>query len=259
MHLVYFDESGNSGNNLNDSEQPMFVLGALIVPEACWQAVEADLEAPVEEYFPDIAASGAEIHAGDLRASRGCFKGIAVPERVAMRDAWLTVGQKYRLKFVYRSIEKKRYQRWMHETFGVGIAINPHVAAFPLVSMVVNSYLAGQKALGMFISDENKEIVRDIEKSIRQLRIASGPLRLSQIIEKGFFIDSAKSRVLQLCDMCVLHARKKEEAQIGIPLKPIDVEGVKLLEPLVLRGNEQIWDVIAWLKEERQKGGAEAK
>ncbi len=59
--------------------------------------------------------------------------------------------------------------------------------------------------------------------------------------------------------MCVLHARKKEETQIGIPLKPIDVEGVKLLEPLVRRGNEQIWDVIAWLKEERQKGGAEGK
>lgn len=29
----------------------------------------------------------------------------------------------------------------MHETFGVGIAVNPHVAAFPLVSMVVNSHL----------------------------------------------------------------------------------------------------------------------
>jgi hypothetical protein len=38
MHLVYFDESGNSGNNLNDAEQPIFVLGALIVPETCWQS-----------------------------------------------------------------------------------------------------------------------------------------------------------------------------------------------------------------------------
>ena len=28
MHLVYFDESGNSGNNLNDADQPIFVLGA---------------------------------------------------------------------------------------------------------------------------------------------------------------------------------------------------------------------------------------
>ena len=251
MHLVYFDESGNSGNNLNDADQPIFVLGALIVPETCWQAVESDLEKELATHFPVLAASGEEIHSGDLRGSRGCFKGVAIPQRVALRDAWLKVAQTHSLKFVYRSIEKKRYQKWMHETFGVGISINPHIAAFPLVSMVVNRYLVQLKARGMFISDENKEIVRDIEKSIRQLRLASGPLRLSMIIEKGFFIDSAKSRILQLCDMCVLHARKKEEIEAGGTAKPIDFEGINLVEPLILRGNEQIWDVIAWLKQEQ--------
>jgi hypothetical protein len=178
---------------------------------------------------------------------------VAVAQRVALRDAWLQVAQAHELKFVFRSINKKHYQKWMHETFGVGIAVNPHVAAFPLVSMVVNRYLEGLQARGMFISDENKEIVRDVEKSIRQLRLSAGPLRLSRIIEKGFFIDSAKSRVLQLCDMCVLHARKAKEAVAGGKLKPFDVEGIKLIDPLILTGDEKIWDVIAWLKEERQK------
>ncbi len=182
-----------------------------------------------------------------------------MPDRVALRDAWLKVAHRHILKFVYRPIEKKRYQKWMHETFGIGIAINPHVAAFPLVAMVVNEYLAGQHARGMFISDENKEIMRDVEKSIRQLRLAAGPLRLSQIIEKGFFIDSAKSRILQLCDMCVLHARKKEEVAGGTEAKPFDVERIGLIEPLILRGNEQIWDVIAWLKQEQQKAGPAGK
>src|SRR3954470_7895870 len=100
MHLVYFDESGNSGNNLNDADQPIFVLGALIVPETCWQAVERDLEKELAGHFPPLAVSGEEIHCGDLRASRGCFKGVAVPQRVALRDAWLTVAQAHGLKFV---------------------------------------------------------------------------------------------------------------------------------------------------------------
>jgi hypothetical protein len=254
MHLVYFDESGNSGNNLNDPDQPIFVLGALIVPETCWQSVEDELEQAVARHFPGLAAAGEEIHSGDLRGSRGCFKGVPVAQRVTLRDAWLEVARAHDLKFVYRSIEKKRYQKWMHETFGVGIAINPHVAAFPLVAQVVNRHLAQLQARGMFISDENKEIVRDVEKSIRLLRLASGPLRLSMIIEKGFFIDSAKSRILQLCDMCVLHARKKEEIEAGAAIKPFDVEGIRLIEPLILRGNEQIWDVIAWLKQEISGG-----
>lgn len=260
MHLVYIDESGNSGNNLGDDEQPIFVLGALIVPESCWQAVEADLEAKLAETFPKVAVEGAEVHAGDLRGSRGCFKGASVDSRVALRDAWLRVASQHGLKFVYRSIDKKRYQRWMQNQFGLGVTINPHIAAFPLVSMVVNQHLLSENARGMFISDENKEIVRDVEKSIRLLRWSGGPLRLSQIIEKGFFIDSSKSRVLQLCDMCVLHARKKAEAESGRLPKPFDVEGIKLLEPLILRGNELFGDVIAWLRQQQgPDGGGQQK
>ncbi len=40
MHLIYFDESGNTGNNLNDHQQPIFVLCALAVPEDRWLQVE---------------------------------------------------------------------------------------------------------------------------------------------------------------------------------------------------------------------------
>lgn len=256
MHLIYFDESGNSGNNLNDVEQPIFVLGALIVPDSCWQAVEKDLEESLANLFPAIAELEAEIHSSDLRGSRGQFKGVAVSERVALRNAWLKIAATHGLKFVYRHIEKKRYQKWMQDTFGVGVSVNPHIAAFPLVAMVVNRFLSERDELGMFISDENKEIMRDIEKSIRRLRLTSGPLRLSQIIEKGFFIDSAKSRILQLCDMCVLHARKKEEILAGALPKSFDLDGIKLIEPLSHRGDEKIWDVIAWLIDERKESSS---
>ncbi len=69
MHLVDFDESCNSGNNLNDAEQPIFVLGELIVPEDCWQAVETELEQELGADFPEIASRGDEIHsrASDYR------------------------------------------------------------------------------------------------------------------------------------------------------------------------------------------------
>ena len=258
MHLIYLDESGNTGNNLADSEQPVFLLGALIVPEGCWQALERDLETDLEQRFPAIASAGAEMHSSDLRAGRGVFKGVSVPDRIALRDAWLQIALKHDLKFVNRSIEKKKFQRWVHATFGSGVSINPYIAAFPLVALVVNEYLAKlpEKALGIFISDENKEIVADIEKSIKQLRLSAGPLRLSQVVEKVFFIDSAKSRILQLCDLCVFSARKREEARWKGPAKSFDQEGINLVDRLAHKGNEQIWDVLAWLAEQ-QKGGAQ--
>jgi hypothetical protein len=252
LHLVYLDESGNTGTNLNDTEQPIFLLAALIVPEATWQPLERDLEQAIVRHVPTMA-DGHEVHATDLRGGKGAFKGISINTRIALRDEWLQTARKYDLKVVYRAIAKRRYQTWLHATFGTAFLINPHVAAFPMVARVIDEYLAGlpDKPLGMFISDENKEIVRDVEKSIKVLRGLEGSLRLSQVVEKGFFIDSAKSRPLQLCDLCALSARKKEERKAGIPGKFIDDSGIKLLEPLIFRGNESLQNVLAWLSEQQ--------
>jgi len=34
MNLVYIDESGNTGLNLKDPQQPVFLLAAMILPES---------------------------------------------------------------------------------------------------------------------------------------------------------------------------------------------------------------------------------
>lgn len=255
MHLVYLDESGHTGTNLADTQQPIFLLAGLVVPETTWQKLESDLSHALCQRFPTISHDDVEVHAADLRSGSGGFKGFPVADRVALRDDWLEIAQRHALKLVYRAIEKKRYQRWLHATFGSGVVINPHVAAFPLVARVVDDYLAALpgNALGMFISDENKEIVPDVEKSIRVLRGAEGTLRLSRIVEKGFFIDSKKSRVLQLCDVCAYSARKKEEAKAGLKIKEGDQSGAALIEPLIHRGNEALTDVLSWLARQQKE------
>jgi len=255
MHLVYLDESGNTGNDLNNAQQPVFVLGALIVPETCWRDLEMDLESAIRRRFPALAAAGTEVHGGELRSGRLHFKGIGISERLELRDEWLRIAQLHGLRFVYRAIEKARFQRWSIASFGAGIQINPHVAAFALVARVVDEYLqsVSNEALGMFISDDNKEVVHDVEKSIRVLRVSEGELRLSRIIEKGFFIDSKKSRPLQLCDVCTLAARKLEEAAIGRPAKQIDESARPFLQPLIHRGNESLADVLKWLVGQRNE------
>ena len=136
------------------------------------------------------------------------------------------------------------------------MAINPHVAAFPLVARVVDDYLKSfpGSPLGIFISDENREVVGDVEKAIRILRGAEGVLKLGQIVEKGFFIESQKSLVLQLCDLCVYTARRKEEKKIGVAIKAIDEGGIPLIEPLIHVSDERFRDVNAWLMAEQKKG-----
>ena len=101
--------------------------------------------------------------------------------------------------------------------------VNPHLAAFPLVVQVVNRYLRelSKDALGIFISDDNREVVDDTGRFLKPLRATPGSLQLDRIIEKGFFIDSRKSLLIQLADLCTLHTRKDEERKIGLSPKSI--------------------------------------
>ncbi len=256
MYFIYLDESGNTGCNLNDSQQPVFVLTALIVPVSRWQQLEVDLQTAIRDCLGSAdETEGFEVHGTDLRNGRGHFTGRTIEQRMTLRDRWFSIAHAHDLKIVYRAIEKKRFKTWVETTFGKGVAVNPHVAAFPLVARVIDEYLAqlpGQSC-GTFISDENLEVARDVEKSLRFLRGTQGVLRLNHIIEKGFFIDSQKSLPLQLCDVCALALRKLEEAKAGYEVKPIDKSAADPILPLIHRGNERLLDVIRWLTDERKK------
>lgn len=257
MHLIYLDESGQTGTNLRDTVQPVFVLGALLVPESCWLALEKDLQAAINKSFPAPRPEDFEIHATEISNPRhGYFRQFPIAHRLAFRDEWFRIAQHHSLKFVYRAISKKRFADWSYNTFGSGVVINPHIAAFPLVARVVDDLLKSLPGspLGIFISDENREVVGDVEKAIRFFRGAEGVLKLGQIIEKGFFIESEKSLVLQLCDLCVYTARRREEKKAGMPVKPIDEGGIPLIEPLIHVGDEHLRDVNTWLEQQQKKG-----
>ena len=169
--------------------------------------------------------------------------------------AWLQLAARHDLNLVFRAIVKQRYARWLHGKFGAGVIINPHVAALALVAQVVNSHLRKLPGapLGIFISDENHQVARDVDKSIQLLRGAEGPARLTQIIEKGFFIESHKSLALQLCDLCAYVIRRHEEIKAGRKAKPVDAELWKMAEPLVTMGDEKFSDMMGWLESQQKK------
>jgi hypothetical protein len=103
------------------------------------------------------------------------------------------------------------------------------------------------RPLGILISDENKEVVADVEKSISIFRGDDGKLRLTQIVEKGFFIDSTKSFPLQLCDLFAMSARKMVERQNGFQPKSIDDSGIAYFQSLLHADRQNDGDVLEWL------------
>jgi hypothetical protein len=234
------------------------LLASLLVPEQDWQLLEADLQAEVEKFFPAPRPNDFEVHASEIINPRGFFRTFPIKHRLDFFHSWMALAEKHNLKVIYRAIAKKRYARWLLESFGSGVIINPHIAAFLLVAQVLNEYLRSLPGspLGILISDENKDVMFDVEKSIRLLRGDQGGLRLSQIIEKGFFIRSDKSLPLQLCDLCAFCLRRLEEQKAGVPVKPLDQNCIPWVKPLIHRGAEPLGDVLTWLKQQQNKEAA---
>jgi hypothetical protein len=252
MNLVYVDESGNTGLNLKDLQQPVFILAAMVIPERMWFVLEKEFFRAAKDLFRHDLSYPFEIHAADLKCGRGIFSGMPLDRRLSFRDDMLDLLVNSEIAVIYRRIIKAKFEAFCLETYGPGIKVNPYVMALPFVCTEVDHYLRqkGPDELGMLIFDEQKENLDAVERSLRTLRLDStSVLKTSNIVEKGFFVDSSKSFAVQLVDMAAYHIRKYEESKLGLRTNPIDARTFDGLKKLVStgRGSDPI-DVLQWVR-----------
>jgi hypothetical protein len=177
MNLVYVDESGNTGLNLKDPQQPVFVLAALIVPESKWFLLEKQFFDIANEHIGVPLPYPFEVQAKDLKSGRGIFA---------------------QLEFA-----------------------------------------------------EQKENLDAAERSLGTLRLDSKSiLKTTNIVEKGFFVDSSKSFALQLADLAAYYIRKYEENKLGFKVSEVDKQVLGRIEKLISTGvGSSIVDVLTWVRE----------
>lgn len=211
MHLVYIDESGSSGFRLDDPDQPLLVLAALFVPAELWQALEAELSGALDRLWPDRPC-GFEVHASELVNPTLTFVRQRTPaDRMAVVVEWLTIARRHRLLVLHQKIDKPKYREWQLGRIESDHPLHPQVAAFALLACSVDSHLARLPApsLGLLIVDDNRQIRRDLDGALRLMGAIEFTNSLRQIVERGFFIESHRSPLLQLCDVCAYYIRRR--------------------------------------------------
>ncbi|MBW8016480.1 MAG: DUF3800 domain-containing protein [Planctomycetes bacterium] len=251
MNLVYLDESGNTGLNFKDKQQPIFLLAAIIIPSTKWFQMEEVFNNIIDEYWSS-AEENIEIHATDLVKRKKSFKNIAFDKTLEIRDKLLQILIDYKIPMIYIDINKKRYEKFCEDNYGPGIKIDPYIMALPFVCMKVDQMLKekGDSELGMFIFDEQKDVFADAELSIKTLRLdPNSVLKTSNIIEKGFFVDSKKSFALQLADIAAFYTRKSVEFQEGIRVSEYNKQTFEKIEKIKINAKTQPFgDILDWVK-----------
>ena len=253
MNLIYIDESGNTGLNLKDSQQPVFLLAAMILPEPKWFALEERFFAVARSYLGTPLPDPVEIHAVDLKSGRGIFENLTFAKRLSFRNDMLQLLADNEIPIVYRRIIKSKFEAFCEENYGPGIKVDPYVMALPFVCMEVDHHLRrkGKNELGMLIFDEQKENLDYAERSLRTLRLDSTSiLKTTNIIEKGFFIDSSKSFALQLVDLAAYYIRKYEESELNLRVSDFDKETFVSIAKITSTGiGSKVGDILEWVRD----------
>ena len=112
MYLTYFDDTGYTGTNYSDPQQPVQGLCSISVNETIWKRVEKDCHIVVGTYFPNEAdkfftLKGAEFHASAIFGGHGLFRSWPRQRRLSLLHDIVDVIVKNQLPLVGAFVEKR--------------------------------------------------------------------------------------------------------------------------------------------------------
>src|ERR1700689_182390 len=108
MHFFYLDETGCTGPDLENAEQPIFVLGGVSVSDDRWRTTTDEVEKAVSTFFSGAVPASFELHANELISHTGPFANRTQDEcnAFALKLLDIVVTLKHKTHFI--AIDKKK-------------------------------------------------------------------------------------------------------------------------------------------------------
>lgn len=223
MKLIYIDEAGNTGA-FADPDQPLHMIGSLIVDESEIRSLQQALEVLADKYAEVVTtatggrevpgfgrmpytAADIEFHGSELFGGKKLSERVKPGERVACCHAILNACKQAQAQFGSCTIDK------MKLTVG-----HPHMWAFQFTLERLQDRLAAENQRGLIIADEHREleeqIIRDLSFS-QSSNTGRGwrPTQITNIVDTVHFVKSHHNRIVQACDVMTYFRLKGQRVQ----------------------------------------------
>lgn len=221
MHFFYIDESGDTGANLADKDQPIFVLAGLSVADKKWNNTKGSLDAVIKKYFDGAIPERFELHATELLSPKGegPFQGHAIERRLNLVRELLALMDDLGHHAHFFAIEKSKMSNSKCEYETPFDTRTPYLIAFDYLITYINWHVKenlGQSARGMLVLDEKPEHHNSIEAIIHHRRFDVPEVqKVKWIVEFSYPVDSKKNPMVQLSDLVCLCIRRFLEIELG--------------------------------------------
>lgn len=214
MHFFYLDESGDTGANLNDADQSIFVLAGLSVSDKKWNNTKESHDNIISRYFGGQIPVGFELHSTELLSpnGEGPFEGHNIEERLQLTRELLNSIVDVGHNIHYFAIEKSKLIDANCHFVTPYDANHPYLLSFDYLITYMNWHVKenlGQSARGMIVMDEKEEHHESIETIIHNRRFeVPNNQKVKWIVEFSYPIDSRKNPMIQLSDLVALCIRR---------------------------------------------------
>ena len=206
MFLVFIDESGNTGFNLRDPDQPYHHIGGVIVRyDRCIELQDAIEGIAIENCGTYSLPKDFEFKGSWLFSGKKFFSGMPPERRIEITELLLDLLDTFDLNYIISIIDKQALDNRYYTPF------HPHNLACLFFLEMFQEHLASNDRLGLVIADEEQErsddIILDFKKYKRQGTgfCAYRSVDLTRIIDNIHFVKSHDSWPLQLSDVVLYH------------------------------------------------------
>lgn len=199
MELIYLDESGSTGLDLDNKNQPIFVLAGVIVSDKNWHMVNDYFENEKQKIYPDF--KNIEIHTNELYNSnpKSYFYNNNWEYNFKILEDIVDLISRLDIKLSSAVVVKKIYKKH----FGNNIVVDPYLYSFAITYKKLNKYLSMQNSYGIIFCDELKSMEDSLEILYPNLKKDN-----KHIIERTFYLDSKKNNFIQIADVCSFYINK---------------------------------------------------
>ena len=221
MYLFFTDESGNTGSNLLDPDQPYhYICGIYIQDDRCL-ALQESIENIAKGIFdplpPNFEFKGSWLYSGN-----SFFEQLSPAQRIQIVDDLIDLLEQHDLNYIISIINKPAHHARYIAPF------HPQNLATLFLLEMFQEILNDDGTLGLVVCDEEEsqgdEIILDFKKYKEQGTGFSTykSVELTRIIDNIHFVDSRNSWPLQLTDVILyfLNRGRRMLIEKGLLLHP---------------------------------------
>lgn len=211
MKLLYADESGNTGTDLDNKQQPIFVLGSVLVEDNYWHDINFlldDRKSNIDSYFKNH-----EVHTNEIFNSKknsyfgknDWHKNLEILEQIVNLISLLP------LELQYVAIDKKIYKKELKENYGELIKIDPYLYSFSQLYASICKNMKNSKTNSIIFLDK----LIKFDKEILDFFPIIHKKYIDNIIEYPLFLDSDSTNYIQIADTLSFYVNKYYSIQNG--------------------------------------------